>query len=72
MKRYPAFSLRISGAALLIVFTVVMGLADVWLVAWWIGSVWGSVVAAGTSLDSCSPSHGPFVTMFLLADSRKV
>lgn len=48
MKRYPAFSPRISGAALLIVFTVVLGLADVWLVAWWIGSVWGAVVAAGT------------------------
>jgi hypothetical protein len=48
MKRYPAFSSRISGAALSIVFTVVIGLADVWLVAWWIGSAWGAVVAAGT------------------------
>ena len=48
MKRYPAFSPRTSGAAMLIVFTVVLGLADVWLVAWWIGSVWGEIAAAGT------------------------
>lgn len=48
MKPYHAFSPPISGAATLIVFTVILGLADAWLVAWWIGNVWGAVVAAGT------------------------
>ena len=32
----------------LIVFTAIMGLADAWLVAWSIGSVWGTGAAAGT------------------------
>ena len=34
--------------AALVVFTVTMALADAWLVAWWIGSVWGMAIAAGT------------------------
>ncbi len=33
---------------MLIVFMALMGLADAWLVAWWIGSGWGIAVAAGT------------------------
>jgi hypothetical protein len=48
MKGSSALSPRISGAALLIVFLMIMSFADLWLVAWWIGSVWGAVMAAGT------------------------
>lgn len=33
--------------AALVVFTVTMGLADVWLVAWMLGSMWGIAIAAG-------------------------
>jgi hypothetical protein len=31
-----------------VVFAATMGLADVWLVAWLLGSTWGTAVAAGT------------------------
>jgi hypothetical protein len=47
MTRTAIYTPSIWGAAALIVFTAMMGLADAWLVAWWIGSAWGLGVAAG-------------------------
>jgi hypothetical protein len=47
MTRTAIYTPSIWGAAALIVFTAMMGLADGLLVAWWIGSAWGLGVAAG-------------------------
>jgi hypothetical protein len=47
MKRTAIYMPSIWGAAALIVFTAMMGLADALLVAWWVGSVWGTAGAAG-------------------------
>ena len=38
----------LSQSTALAIFAAAMGLADVWLVAWLFGSVWGMAVAAGT------------------------
>ena len=38
----------ISGSTALAIFAAAMGLADVWLVAWVFGSIWGMALAAGT------------------------
>ena len=48
MKRRPIYIPSVWGVATLVVFTAIMGLADAWLVAWLVGSVWGTAVAAGT------------------------
>jgi hypothetical protein len=47
MTRTAIYTPSIWGAAALIVFTAMMGLADALLVAWWVGSVWGTAGAAG-------------------------
>ena len=48
MTSSPTYTPPIWRVAALIVFTVTMVLADAWLVAWWLGSGWGTAVAAGT------------------------
>jgi hypothetical protein len=47
MKRRSICTPSIWRVAALIVFTTRMGLADAWLVAWWLGSVWWMAVTIG-------------------------
>ena len=47
MTRHRAPAVPLSGSARLIVFTVIIGLADAWLVSWWIGSVWAAALTGG-------------------------
>src|SRR5574342_360368 len=48
MERVSAYTPPAWRVAAPVVFTVIMALADAWLLAWWIGSVRGAAVAAGT------------------------
>jgi hypothetical protein len=47
MRSTPPFRASSWRMGALIVFMAVMALADAWLVAWWIGSVWATAAAAG-------------------------
>jgi len=47
MTNSPTYIPPIWRTAALVVFTATMGLADVWLVAWLLGSTWGIAIAAG-------------------------
>ena len=47
MNGSPMYTPSIWRVAALLVFTATVGLADAWLVAWSIGSVWGTAAAAG-------------------------
>ena len=48
MTSSPTQTPPISGSTALAIFAATMALADVWLVAWLLGSIWGMAVAAGT------------------------
>ena len=48
MTNSPSHTPPISGSTALAIFAAMMGLADVWLVAWLFGSIWGMALAAGT------------------------
>jgi hypothetical protein len=47
MTNSPTYTPPIWRTAALVVFTATMGLADVWLVAWLLGNMWGIAIAAG-------------------------
>jgi hypothetical protein len=66
MKRTALYTPSIWGAAALIVFTAMMGLADALLVAWWVGSVWGTAGAAGAIVGLViSIAWNPWQAVFL-------
>ena len=48
MTRAPTYTPPIWRVAAVVVFAATMGLADVWLVAWSLGSTWAVAIAAGT------------------------
>jgi len=50
LKRSSVYAHSMWRMAPLIVFTAIMGLADVLLVAWWIRSTWGMAVIVGATL----------------------
>ncbi len=47
MRVHRPFKVPLSGAAALIMFTVIIGLADAWLVSWSMGTVWAVALTGG-------------------------
>ena len=47
MTSSPTYTPSFWQGTALVVVTATMGLADVWLVAWWFGSIWGMATAGG-------------------------
>jgi hypothetical protein len=48
MTRASRYTPPIWRVAAFVMFAATMGLADVWLIAWLLGSIWGVAIAAGT------------------------